>query len=74
MPLDARARADILNANERMAGQALRVLGVAVGETGGDPHDERDLRLARACRPRQSDPPERRAGAASSCTAPAFAR
>ena len=36
-------RASVLKANERMAGQALRVLGVAVGEAGGDPRDERDL-------------------------------
>jgi Ca2+-transporting ATPase len=43
VPLDDQVRADILKANERMAGQALRVLGVAVGETGGNPHDERDL-------------------------------
>ena len=43
VPLDDMARADILRANERMAGQALRVLGVAVGENGGDPRDERDL-------------------------------
>jgi Ca2+-transporting ATPase len=42
-PLDAAARAAILKANERMAGDALRVLGVAVGEAGGDPRDERDL-------------------------------
>jgi Ca2+-transporting ATPase len=41
--LDAETRADILTANENMAGQALRVLGVAVGETGGDPRDERNL-------------------------------
>jgi Ca2+-transporting ATPase len=43
VPLDDPLRADILKVNERMAGQALRVLGVAVGETGGDPRDERDL-------------------------------
>jgi Ca2+-transporting ATPase len=42
-PLDAEARASVLKANDRMAGQALRVLGVAVGETGGDPRDENDL-------------------------------
>jgi Ca2+-transporting ATPase len=41
--LDAEARAAILKANESMAGQALRVLGVAVGEGGGDPRDERNL-------------------------------
>jgi Ca2+-transporting ATPase len=43
IPLDAQARIDILKANERMASQALRVLGVAAGDTGGDPRDERDL-------------------------------
>jgi Ca2+-transporting ATPase len=43
MALDARSRADILAANENMAGQALRVLGVAVNEAGGNPHDECDL-------------------------------
>ena len=43
VPLDTEARASVLKANNRMAGQALRVLGVAVGETGGDPRDERDL-------------------------------
>jgi len=42
-PLDAAARAAILKANERMAGDALRVLGVAIGDAGGDPRDERDL-------------------------------
>jgi Ca2+-transporting ATPase len=42
-PLDEEARASVLKANDRMAGQALRVLGVAVGEAGGDPRDERDL-------------------------------
>jgi Ca2+-transporting ATPase len=42
-PLDAEASASVLKANDRMAGQALRVLGVAVGETGGDPRDESDL-------------------------------
>ena len=41
--LDEPARTAVLLANERMAGQALRVLGVAVAEAGGDPHDERDL-------------------------------
>ncbi|HEX2335186.1 MAG TPA: HAD-IC family P-type ATPase, partial [Hyphomicrobiaceae bacterium] len=41
--LDAEARAAVLRANERMAGQALRVLGVAVAEVDGDPHDERKL-------------------------------
>ncbi|MBM3550556.1 MAG: cation-transporting P-type ATPase [Alphaproteobacteria bacterium] len=42
-PLDDVARTAILKANERMAGDALRVLGVAVGEAGGDPRDERAL-------------------------------
>jgi Ca2+-transporting ATPase len=42
-PLDEPARAKILEANERMATRALRVLGVACAETSGDPHDERDL-------------------------------
>jgi Ca2+-transporting ATPase len=41
--LDNQARSAILKANEQMAGQALRVLGVAVNEHGGDPSDERDL-------------------------------
>jgi len=43
VPLDEDARAAVLKANARMAGQALRVLGVAIGEAGGDPRDERDL-------------------------------
>jgi Ca2+-transporting ATPase len=43
VPLDEPARGVVLKANERMAGEALRVLGVAVAEAGGDPHDERDL-------------------------------
>ena len=43
MPLDAAARADVLRANQRMAGRALRVLGMAVGENGGDPHAEHGL-------------------------------
>ena len=42
-PLDDAVRARILKANEKMAGQALRVLGVAVNESGGNPYDERDL-------------------------------
>ncbi len=42
-PLDDEARASVLKGNDRMAGRALRVLGVAVGEAGGDPRDERDL-------------------------------
>jgi Ca2+-transporting ATPase len=41
--LDEPARDAIRRANERMAGRALRVLGVAVGEQGGDPSDERDM-------------------------------
>jgi Ca2+-transporting ATPase len=41
--LDEAARARIVKANERMAGDALRVLGVACLEGGGDPRDERDL-------------------------------
>ncbi len=41
--LDDAARRVILKANERMAGDALRVLGVAVDEAGGDPRDERGL-------------------------------
>jgi Ca2+-transporting ATPase len=42
-PLDDAARTAILMANDRLASQALRVLGVAVGENGGDPRDERNL-------------------------------
>lgn len=42
-PLDDAARAAILKANERMAAQALRVLGVAADEAGGDPRNEREL-------------------------------
>jgi Ca2+-transporting ATPase len=42
-PLDDANRAVILKANERMAGEALRVLGVAVRESGGDPRDEQEL-------------------------------
>ncbi|HVZ50648.1 MAG TPA: HAD-IC family P-type ATPase [Pseudolabrys sp.] len=42
-PLDDNARANVLKANERMAAQALRVLGVAVDEAGGDPRAEREL-------------------------------
>ncbi|MGE0194863.1 MAG: cation-translocating P-type ATPase, partial [Methylocystis sp.] len=41
--LDAAGRKAILKANERMAGDALRVLGVAVRDAGGDPRDEQDL-------------------------------
>ena len=43
MPLDAAARADVLRANQRMAGRALRVLGMAVGDNGGDLHAEHGL-------------------------------
>ncbi|KAF2992187.1 cation-transporting P-type ATPase [Methylocystis sp. MJC1] len=43
VPLDEAARAAALRANERMASDALRVLGVAYCEDGGDPRDERDL-------------------------------
>jgi Ca2+-transporting ATPase len=42
-PLDDASRARIREANGRMASRALRVLGVAVSEAGGDPHDEREL-------------------------------
>ncbi|MFQ3622938.1 MAG: HAD-IC family P-type ATPase, partial [Acetobacteraceae bacterium] len=42
VPLDSAARRAILAANDRMAGEALRVLGVARRE-GGDPRDERGL-------------------------------
>jgi P-type Ca2+ transporter type 2C len=42
-PLDEASRAKILKANERMAGQALRVLGVALCEKDADPRDECDL-------------------------------
>jgi Ca2+-transporting ATPase len=38
--LDDPAREAIQQANERMAGQALRVLGVAMAEEGGDPRNE----------------------------------
>ncbi|MBR0683032.1 cation-transporting P-type ATPase [Roseomonas eburnea] len=43
VPLDHAARSAIIAANDRMAAQALRVLGVARRDGGGDPHDERDL-------------------------------
>jgi Ca2+-transporting ATPase len=43
VPFDAAARADVQRANQRMAGRALRVLGMAVGENGGDPHAEHGL-------------------------------
>lgn len=43
VPIDAARRAAILEANERMAGRALRVLGFAIGENGGDPRQERGL-------------------------------
>jgi Ca2+-transporting ATPase len=42
-PLDHDARLRILNANRDMAGRALRVLGVAVSEEGGDPGGEHDF-------------------------------
>jgi Ca2+-transporting ATPase len=42
-PLDDDARAAILKANERMAGEALRVLGVALSNENMDPRNERDL-------------------------------
>ncbi|WP_281806166.1 cation-translocating P-type ATPase [Methylocystis echinoides] len=42
-PLDEASRAVIFRANERMAGEALRVLGFAVGKDGGDPRDEQNL-------------------------------
>lgn len=42
-PLDHDSRAAVLKANERMGGDALRVLGVALSEDGGDPRDERGL-------------------------------
>jgi Ca2+-transporting ATPase len=42
-PIDAMARGEILKANQRMAGKALRVLGMAVCEDGGDPKNEKDL-------------------------------
>jgi len=41
--LDAATRAEILRANQRMAGRALRVLGMAAREQDGDPKDEREL-------------------------------
>ncbi|OBS53628.1 haloacid dehalogenase [Methylosinus sp. 3S-1] len=42
-PLDEAARSSIREANAQMASRALRVLGVAVSEVGGDPYDEREL-------------------------------
>lgn len=42
-PLDDGIRRSILAANEQMAGRALRVLGVAVNDRGGDPRNECDL-------------------------------
>jgi Ca2+-transporting ATPase len=42
-PLDEATRAAVQKANERMAAQALRVLGVAVDEAGGDPRNEREM-------------------------------
>jgi Ca2+-transporting ATPase len=41
--LDDEARREILRANERMAGSALRVLGMAMRENGGDPRAEEGL-------------------------------
>jgi Ca2+-transporting ATPase len=41
--LDADARSEILRSNQRMASQALRVLGMAVSESGGDPRREAKL-------------------------------
>jgi Ca2+-transporting ATPase len=41
--LDPLSRAEIVEANERMAAQALRVLGVAIAEHGLDLRDEREL-------------------------------
>ena len=41
--LDAAARAEILRANQRMASQALRVLGMAESDSGGDPRREAKL-------------------------------
>jgi Ca2+-transporting ATPase len=43
VPLDEAARTGILRANQRMAAQALRVLGMAVGENGGELRAERGL-------------------------------
>jgi Ca2+-transporting ATPase len=43
VPLDGTAREEVLRANQRMAGGALRVLGMARGEGGGDPHSEGNL-------------------------------
>ncbi len=43
MAFDEGARAAALKANDRMAGDALRVLGVAFADGGGDPRDESDL-------------------------------
>jgi Ca2+-transporting ATPase len=43
VPLDKAARRAILAANDRMAGGALRVLGVARRAGGGDPRDEQGL-------------------------------
>ena len=42
LPLDGEAQRAIIAANDRMAGQALRVLGIARGP-GRDPRDERGL-------------------------------
>ncbi|QGM97754.1 cation-translocating P-type ATPase [Methylocystis parvus] len=43
VPMEEAAHAQIVKANTRMAGDALRVLGVACLEGGGDPRDEADL-------------------------------
>jgi Ca2+-transporting ATPase len=43
VPMDAKARKAILGANDRMAAQALRVLGVARRVGGGDARDEQGL-------------------------------
>jgi Ca2+-transporting ATPase len=43
VPLDSAARANIVEANERMAAQALRVLGVAIAERDIDLRDEHEL-------------------------------
>jgi Ca2+-transporting ATPase len=43
VPMDGAARKAIIAANDRMAGQALRVLGIARREGGGDPQHEAGL-------------------------------
>ena len=42
-PFDDQARSKIVKANDRMARQALRILGVAVSDADPDPRNERDL-------------------------------